>query len=254
MELSLPSGWTEQRKQAWEDLVGTLSGPRLPLPRSLLQSPRTVCPLHRLDPRRQPVEKGLPVQSLSHHRQDRLWSAKTRRPSLSAAAQQDPPPASDTLHSSWSQIHESPADISLHDEHSGRLAHQGGSLGKARLPDAVKKQIERPQAGRARRGKIRPGRDPPAGSPISHPPVFSKSPLPGGWGVLLNCLEELGKRVTTPQSFAPACHWRACPVPSWASDLNCQQQVPPTPATCRGQKCHRSAHLGWPRADLEFRC
>ena len=175
-------------------------------PRSLLQSARTVCPLHRLDPRR-PKRGSCP--KLSRHRQDRRLNRTTCRPSLTAAARQAPPlqkvyhrdhrcrdgehvresaaaKRSDTSPVRQSQIHESPVNVNLHDKHSGRRAHQGGSLGKARLADAVKKQTERPQAGRARREKIR------------HPPVFSKDPLLGGWGVLLTCLEDLGKRSQLP--------------------------------------------------------
>ena len=158
---------------------------RLPPPRSLLQSPRTACPL-------QPQ-----VQSLASPPGPPVVR-KTCRPSLTAAAQQAPPlhkvqhhahrcprrrPVRESAAAKHSDtftpvtIHESPANISLHDEHSGSRAHPGGSPGKARLPDAVKKEMERPKAGLARRGKIKLGRDPPAISPTSHPPVFSKSPL-----------------------------------------------------------------------------
>ena len=54
------------------DLLKSVSLP--PLPRSLLQSPRTVCRLQPL------IEKALPVQSLSRHRQDLLWSVKRADP------------------------------------------------------------------------------------------------------------------------------------------------------------------------------
>ena len=139
--------------------------------------------------------KGAPVRSSRVHRQDRRLKAPPLQKVYhrdhrcrdgehvreSAAAKR-----SDTSPVRQSQIHESPVNVNLHDKHSGRRAHQGGSLGKARLADAVKKQTERPQAGRARREKIR------------HPPVFSKDPLLGGWGVLLTCLEDLGKRSQLP--------------------------------------------------------
>ena len=108
---------------------------------------------------------------------------KTCRPALTAAAQQAQPlhkvfdsdhrclrrghvresaaaKRSGTSHSRQPHTHECPANTGLHDEHTGRLAHLGGSPDKGRLPDAVKKQMERPQAGRARRGKIRHGGQP----------------------------------------------------------------------------------------------
>ena len=90
---------------------------------------------------------------------------------------------SDTSHARRTQKkHESPINVNLHDEHSGRRAHQGGSLGKARLTDAVKKQTERPQAGRARREKIRLVRDPPGGSRhVSHARLL-KGPTTGRLG------------------------------------------------------------------------
>ena len=69
-------------------------------------------------------------------------------------------------------------------------------------------------------------------------------------GVLRTCLEELGKR----SKFLSLLHQRAISALAEASDPDCQHQVPPTPATCRGKECHQSAHFGWPRADLEFRC
>ena len=102
---------------------------------------------------------------------------------------------SDTSHVRRSQIHESPVIIKIHDEHSGRRAHQGGRLGKARLADAVKKQTERGEKKSDRFGILR------AVPPISQPPVFSKDPLLGGGGVLLTCLEDLGKRSQLPPVF-----------------------------------------------------
>ena len=76
---------------------------------------------------------------------------------------------------------------------------------------------------------IRPGRDPPGHPPESRLPDFSKSPHPGGWGVFLCVPKRIEEKVAVPPPFASACHERACPVPSKASDPDSQQQVSNVP-------------------------
>ena len=81
---------------------------------------------------------------------------------------------------------------------------------------------EDPSRARAARGWSGRGRDPPVDSSDPRLPNFSKSPLPGRWGVLLACLEELGKRSRSPRvlhqratsALAQCRAWRRIPIAS----------------------------------------
>ena len=68
------------------------------------------------------------------------------------------------------------------------------------------------------------------------PARLLKEPVSGrlGWVFLPFVLNNWGKK----SPFASACHERACPVLSWTSDPDSQQQVLPTSATFRSQKRH----------------
>ena len=131
----------------------------------------------------------------------------TFRPSLTAAVQQTPlldkALYSDHCHPrprrarqpstakrfDTTQSNQHPTTNKPHNEHSRlRSDHEEDPVGALRMC-SVKKQVMRSRSGRARRGSPRFGRDPPDNSLGSHLPVFSRSPLNGGWGAPLTCKE-----------------------------------------------------------------
>ena len=129
----------------------------------------------------------------------------TVHPSLTAAVEQTPPfdkalylegrarQSSTAKRSDTTQSSQHPITNSPHNEHSGWRSDHEDDPFRALLMGSVEKPVIRSRSGRGSKG----GPDGVETRQTTYPcldcPVFSRSPLNGGWGALLICLTKMGK-------------------------------------------------------------